>query len=252
MVFVEFVKQRLGVEPTKGFWEPMQKCTMSTFADMKKALPSDKDYKLIIDSEVLFRRLLGASKSRDVDLRKVLQYELAAVPPALFHGDGRRRKSNKADLAKKLESNCPDVLTELQHILTSNSSAYIIDGMAMVQSLNENHFRTFKDFAEVVQKRTVRFLSNPSLELSCVTIVFDRYDNGSSIKTTERERRRSSALLPTYQIQGSRQVHNYRRFLKGAGNKASLANYMSLYILEHATEYIPNGKSIILAGGFSL
>ena len=84
-----------------------------------------------------------------------------------------------------------------------------------------------------------------------MTIVFDRYGNGSSIKTTERERWGSSALLPTYQIQGSRQVPNYRKFLKGAGNKESLANYISLYILEHATEYIPNGKSIILAGRFS-
>ena len=91
------------------------------------------------------------------------------------------RKTNKADLAKKLESNCLDVLTELPHIPTSISSAYIVDGTAMVKSLNENHFRTFKDLAEVVQKRTVRLLSNPSLELSYVTIVFDRYDNGSSI-----------------------------------------------------------------------
>ena len=162
------------------------------------------------------------------------------------------RTTNKADLVKKLESNCPDVLTELPQIPTSTSSAYIIDGMAMVQSLNKNHFRTFEDLAEVVQKRTVRLLSNPSLELSCVIIVFDRYDNGSSIKATERERRGSSALLPTYQIQGSRQVPNCRKFLKGVGNKASLANYISLYILEHATEYIPNEKSIIiLAGGFS-
>ena len=86
----------------------MQKCTMSTFADMKKVLPNDKDRKLIIDSEVLFRRLLGVSKSRDVDLRKVLRYELAAVPPALFHGDGTMRKTNKADSAKKHESNCPE------------------------------------------------------------------------------------------------------------------------------------------------
>ena len=68
---------------------------------MKKALPNDKDRKLIIDSEVLSRRLLGVSKSRDVDLRKVLQYELAAVPPALFHGDGTMRKTNKADLASR-------------------------------------------------------------------------------------------------------------------------------------------------------
>ena len=155
VVFDDFVKQRLGDEPAKGFWEPMQKYTMSTFADMKKALPNDKDRKLIIDSEVLFQRLLGVSKSRDVDLRKVLQYELAAVPPALLHGDGTMRKTNKTDLAKKLESNCPDILTELPHIPTSTSSAYITDGMAVVQSLNENHFRMFKDLAEVVQKRTV-------------------------------------------------------------------------------------------------
>ena len=87
MIFDDFVKQRLGDEPTKVFWEPMQKCTMSTFADRKKGLPNDKDRKLIIDSEVLFRRLLGVSKSRDVDPRKVLQYELAAVPPALFHDE---------------------------------------------------------------------------------------------------------------------------------------------------------------------
>ena len=72
-----------------------------------------------------------------------------------------------------------------------------------------------------------------------------------SRQQNESDRRGSSALLPTYQIQGSKQVPKHRKFLKGAGNKASLANYISLYILEHATEYIPNGKSIIMAGGFS-
>jgi len=100
-------------------------------------------------------------------------------------------------------------------------------------------------FGRNSSERTVRLLSNPSLELSCVTIVFHRYNNGSSIKATERERWVSFALLPTYQIQGSRQVPNYLKFLKGVGNKASLANYISLYILEHATAYIPNGISII-------
>ena len=70
------------------------------FADMRKALPNDKDRKLIIDTEVLFRRLLAVSRSRDVDLRKVLQYELVAVPPAPFHSDGTMRKTNKAEFAK--------------------------------------------------------------------------------------------------------------------------------------------------------
>ncbi len=252
VVFDDFVKERLGDEPTKRFWEPLQKSTVSTFADMKKALPNDKDRKLIIDTEVLFRRLLAVSRSRDVDLKNVLKYELAAVPPALFHDDGTMRKTNKADLAQKLESNCPEVLAELPQIAAGISSAYIIDGMAMVQSLNENHFRTFNDLAGVVQKRTIRLLRNQTLELTSVTIVFDRYDSVPSVKTAERERRGASAAqLPSYQILGSRPVPNYRSFLKWVGNKASLANFISTYIQEHAAEHIPNGKAIILAGGFS-
>jgi len=146
---------------------------------MKKALPNDKDRKLIIDTEVLFRRLLllEIARSRDVGLKNVLRHELAAVLPALFNDDGRMRKTYKADLAQKLEYNCQDVVTSLPQASDATSSAYIIDGMAFVQSLNENHFRTFNDLAEVVQNRIVWLLRNPSLSLSSVTIVFDRYDN---------------------------------------------------------------------------
>lgn len=245
-----FIRERLGVESTKSFWDPLKKATVSTFADMKKALPNDKDRKLMIDTEVLFRRLLAVARSRDVDLKNVLRHELAAVPPALFHDDGKMRKTNKADLAEKLESNCLEVLVSLPHVPETMSSAYVIDGMAMVQSLNENHFRTFDELAEVVQKRIVRLLRNPALELSSVTVVFDRYDNVSSIKAAERERRNTSSEVPVYQIQGNRKVPNYRKFLQGSSNKASLAEHISDYVVEHAAELIPNGKSIVLAGGF--
>ena len=120
----------------------MKKKMVMTFLDMKKTLPNDKDRKLIIDTEVLFRQFLGMAQSRDVDLKYVLSHELAAVPPALFHDDGKMRKTNKADLSQKLESNCSEILTSLPQIPDSTSSAYIIDGMAMIQSLNENHFQT--------------------------------------------------------------------------------------------------------------
>ena len=131
---------------------------MFTFADMKKALPNDKDWNLIIDTEVLFRRLLEVARSRDVDLKNVLHHELAAVPPALFNDDERMRKTYKADLAQKLESNCQDVVASLPQAPDATSSA--LYGMAFVQSLNENHFRTFNDLAEVVQNRTVWLLRN--------------------------------------------------------------------------------------------
>ena len=56
-------------------------------------------------------------------------------------------------------------------------------------------------------------------------------------------------MVLTYQIQGRRQVPNYRQFLKSGGNKSSLANFISQHILDNY-EQLPNEKSIILAGGF--
>ena len=109
VIFDDFVKERLGEEPAKHFWEPLKKCKVSTFAEMKKALSNDKDRKLIIDSEVLFLRLLAVSRSRDLEMRKVLQYELVAVPPALFHSDGTMKKTNKAEFAKRLASHSADL-----------------------------------------------------------------------------------------------------------------------------------------------
>ena len=55
-----------------------------------------------------------------------------------------------------------------------------------------------------------------------------------------------------YQIIARRPVPNYHTFLKEIGNKANVTNYTSNYILENAREQIPHGKSIILAGGFSI
>ena len=63
----------------------------------------------MMDSEVLFRRLLAVSKQRDVNLEQVLSHELAPVPPSLFNDEGTMRKTTKADLANKLESNCDEI-----------------------------------------------------------------------------------------------------------------------------------------------
>ena len=63
----------------------------------------------MMDSEVLFRRLLAVSKQRDVNLEQMLSHELAPVPPSLFNDDGTMRKTTNADLAKKLESNCDEI-----------------------------------------------------------------------------------------------------------------------------------------------
>ena len=77
----------------------------------------------MIDAEVLFRRLLAVSKNRDVNMRKVLSYELAAFR-LLFHDDGSMRKTNKENLAKKLEANTDEILVlPRQNSLRSSQSA---------------------------------------------------------------------------------------------------------------------------------
>jgi len=143
----------------------------------------------MIDTEVLFCRLLAVSKNRDMALRKVLSYELAAVPPSMFHDDGSMKKTNKSDLANKLEANADEILA-LPHqdrLTSSQSSAYLIDGTAMCQALNENHFKTFDELGNVVLKRAVQLLKNSDVDpsIDVVTLVFDHYDREHSIKSTE-------------------------------------------------------------------
>ena len=84
----KFIEQRLVGYESKSFWDPLPRAKAVTFASMKKHLTNDKDRKLILETEVLFRRLLAVSKNRDIDMKMVLTYELAAVPPSLFHDDG--------------------------------------------------------------------------------------------------------------------------------------------------------------------
>ena len=68
---------------------------------MSKSMTSNKTDIIMMDSEVLFPRLLAVSKQRDVNLEQVLSHELAPLPPYLFNDDGTIRKTTKADLANK-------------------------------------------------------------------------------------------------------------------------------------------------------
>jgi len=242
-----FVKERM-VERSTGFWEPIHKTPLATFASMKVCLKNDKDRKLLIDTEVLFRRLLAVSKYREIDMREVLQYELAGVPTSMFHDDGKMRKTKKSDLADKLEENGPEIV--VLPPASVNTDAYLIDGMAMIQGLNDNHFKTFDDVGKLVLKRLIRILNNRDMDVDVVTIVFDRYDQELSIKSSERERRGTSDAGSTILIQGNRNVPNYRCFLKSAANKAGLAAFISDYVCTNGSELLPAGKSVILAGGF--
>ncbi|KAL8561134.1 hypothetical protein ACOMHN_033717 [Nucella lapillus] len=247
-----FSEKRL-VENTKSvsFWDPQPRLTIKTFKDMRKPLPTDKQKKLMCSTEVLFRRLLSVSKTRDIDLQKVLEHELAAVPPALFNDDGTMRKTNKSDLAKKLESVCAEVPTLPMVLNQPDNTGYVIDGMAMLQSLNESYFKTFDDLSQQVLKKILRLLEQEDLGIDVVTVVFDRYDKDDSIKQMERRRRGAGETTPSHQIIGLREGPNYRLFLKGSANKAALSAFVCESIAASAPAQLKQNNTIILAGGFA-
>ncbi|XP_056138321.1 uncharacterized protein tdrd12 [Lampris incognitus] len=191
-----FIEERLKSEKPLSFWNPEKRHKLATFTDMKTCIATSKSMKLQMDSDVLFRRLLAVSKQRDVSLDNVMSHELAAVPPSLFYDDGEMRKTTKADLAKKLES-VVEVMQELPEITAK--SAYIIDGMALLQSLPDSAFLTFSDLAECILKKILSLLKKQ--EIKFVVIVFDRYDNPQSIKILERQRR-GATDGPTHVITG--------------------------------------------------
>ncbi len=81
------------------------------------------------------------SKQRDVNLEQVSSHhELAPVPPSLLMMTGRCGEQPKADLAKTLESNCDEI--QVLAVSHDNHTAYIIDGMALLQALDESKFDT--------------------------------------------------------------------------------------------------------------
>ena len=127
-----FVSKRINANEV-GFWEPMN---IKTFASLsKKAKVKSVDEKLVTVSadRNLFGRLLIASRSRDIDLREVLKYELDSVPCALAHPDGSLRKTTKSVFLGILEEQV-QALPRLP-VGDRMSTAYVIDGMAVVQMM---------------------------------------------------------------------------------------------------------------------
>jgi hypothetical protein len=160
------------------------------------------------------------------------------------------RKCVKADLAKKIEANCPEV-NILNESEEPRGTAYIIDGMATLQGLNDSLFNTFDDLCKQVLLKATRLFSG-HLGVGVVVFVFDRYDNEKSIKQFERTRRGNSAgSAASHLVAGNRIVPNYASFMKRSANKAALVQFVCMYLEQHLPGLLQHEQYMILAGGYA-
>ena len=62
--------------------------------------------------------------------------------------------------------------------------AYIIGGIALLQSLSKNSITLLEDLGNQVFQNIKSLFCN-DLGISCISIIFDRYDNAQSIKESD-------------------------------------------------------------------
>ena len=144
----------------------------------------------------LFCRLVIAAKSRDINLKDVLSYELSAVPFSLAHTDGSLRENQlMAELEKKV-----DVQLKLPQVTTSTiSTAHIFDAMALVHMTKSFGASTFGEMA----LKYYQLITLPLILNGChrVDVVFDQYFS-LSIKAGERGRKEVRLLPWRYKSEG--------------------------------------------------
>ena len=123
----------------------------------------------------LFSQLLVASRKRDLDLKNVLSYELSPFPLSISTLSGNTRKTAKCKLLADLEidTNCVKALPDY-----SNSSAYIINFMVILQTAKKGKLATFSDLLEALSEQVLSALKFGNI----VSVVPDRYDIELSIK----------------------------------------------------------------------
>jgi len=177
-----FMRFTLKLESGEGFYEPIKRLKLKTFADLQKVTTvktRDKEVVLKADNR-LFGKMILISENRKLDMRDVLSYPLGPKPWSLANGDGTLKKTDKARLGNHIEKEAAKVDPP------SDRTATIIDGMGLVQKMNgDNH-----TFAEMSQ-RILNYVLNEGKGSSRIDVVFDTYKD-SSIKNAERMNRGSA------------------------------------------------------------
>lgn len=174
-----------------------------------------RDTRVEVSPQQLFNRILCVMNSEDC-LRKAFKYELAPKPPCLFD-DISLRKTNKAELAKKLESYFPCSSTSL------SDTDYVLDGGYLLHAVNwPPRPATYEDVCNSYVSHIERNYGK-----SCVTI-FDGYRGETSTKIEEQKRRSAGKSCADLNVEiHLPTVTGKDEFLCNSENKAQLIDLLT-------------------------
>ena len=173
--------QRLEFELSwpEGFYKPIVN-RVKTMVGNQRRQTSDK--KGQIDCELVFSRLMILIQYRDIDVKSVMRYELAPLPPSLFDGTKDQPEMRIAKSKATLKSTLQ--VEHSSRTFTSQPDAIFLDGCAIMWIVHWPTKGVIKDYVNgfvnyVLSKMTIS---------GNVFVVFDRY-NKKSIKSSTRASR---------------------------------------------------------------
>lgn len=247
-----FVNGSLDKNGTNSFYNPITRSGLLSFADLAKKtsfrIGKNVTSSYHISPELVFRRALCLAECReDITVESVLSYPIGPVPVSLFHEDMTMRKTNKADLAHKLESEttCVEHLPQFDKSLT----VFIRDAMATIQAIKPQPNCTFNDIANNYVSTLVKGFN----QADTIIEVFDRYDDPNSTKAAERSRREASKDgSKEYQVIGGRIAPPWAKFLNVTKNKQYLTHFLSTIVESSGNEKLRlnSKRAVVMAGGF--
>jgi len=167
---------------------------------------------LNIDSSVLFNRLLLIAE-RSSDIEQCFTYELSHMPAALFK-DSFMRKADKSKLMHELVKGT-DISSP-----PGKETVFVIDGGNLLHAVKWQQGVTYADVA-------LQYLSYVKQHFGCqVTIVFDGYCSGPSVKDHEHLRR-AAKTGPDVLLEPNKTVYrNQAEFLANELNKKQFIEYL--------------------------
>ena len=187
----KFINARLDTNKV-CFWDTLKKLKIDIFKVTTRKISLKGTCAKVVTLNAdrdLFGRLLVVAKTRDINLKEILSYEMSCVPVSLVYPDGTMRKADKSTLMPILEGNVDSIsrlpVSELQ-------TAVIIDAMALIQMVKSAGAATFGQMAGKYFDIITRVLSQNNC--TQVDLVFDQYCT-MSIKTAERQERGESLSM---------------------------------------------------------
>jgi hypothetical protein len=219
---VKFMETNIvGQEP--NIYCTIPKTKLQTFSELgKKVTSKSRKGKLVTlkNSKNLFAKMLLVAKSRNLQMEEVLKYSLRPFPCSLATNEGDLMKTVKSKLVSAVEGEVNDTSVDNP---TELEKAYIVDAMAMIQTMIEIP-DTFGELATQLLLKIVNmavFSNSKRIDFVC-----DRYPR-QSIKDLERNRRAASGVQ-VIRIYGEQQKtpRQWKKFMCSGENKEELMKFI--------------------------